>query len=184
MRAGIAHVWFVTLHPFEDGNGRLTRALTDLVLAQGEHQATRLYTMSARILEDCAGYYRILQNSQKGSMDITPWLEWILQTLLASPQSAIARIERVLNKARFWQLHRNQGLSDEQLKVLNRLLDGGENGFSEGISASEYQAVTKVSKATATRHLADLLEKGYLTRMAGGGRSTRYQINWPVPALA
>ncbi len=176
LRAGIAHFWFVTLHPFDDGNGRLTRAITDLALAQAEQQALRFYAMSASILDDRRGYYRILESSQKATPDITDWLEWFLHTLLCSLQQALARIERVLAKARFWQRHRQQALSAEQIKVLNRLLDGGERGFEDGISAAQYQAVAKVSKATATRHLADLLEKGCLTRLPGGGRSTRYRI--------
>ena len=176
LRSGIAHFWFVTLHPFDDGNGRLTRAITDLALAQGDQQAIRFYAMSASILDDRAGYYRILEASQKGTLDITAWLQWFLATLLKSLEQGLARIDRVLVKARFWQAHRSQTLSAEQIKVLNRLLDGGERGFENGISAAQYQAVAKVSKATATRHLSDLLEKGCLARLPGGGRSTRYQI--------
>ncbi|HAG19462.1 MAG TPA: DUF4172 domain-containing protein [Pseudomonas sp.] len=176
LRAGIAHFWFVTLHPFDDGNGRLTRAITDLALAQGEQQAIRFYAISASILDDRAGYYRILEASQNGTLDITAWLQWFLATLLKSLDQALARIDRVLVKARFWQTHRSQALSAEQIKVLNRLLDGGERGFENGISATQYQAVAKVSKATATRHLSDLVEKGCLVRLPGGGRSTRYQI--------
>jgi Fic family protein len=176
LRAGIAHFWFVTLHPFDDGNGRLTRAITDLALAQGEHQAIRFYAMSASILDNRQGYYRILEQSQKATLDITDWLEWFLQTLLASINQALTQIDRVLAKSRFWQQHRAQPFSAEQIKVLNRLLDGGEKGFEGGINAGQYQAVAKVSKATATRHLADLVEKGVLQRLAGGGRSTRYAI--------
>jgi Fic family protein len=179
LRAGIAHFWFVTLHPFDDGNGRLTRTITDLALAQGEALAIRFYAMSASILEDCAGYYRVLEASQKATSDITEWLEWFLKTLLRSLQQAMTRIESVLGKARFWQVHRESTLTAEQAKVLNRLLDGGERGFEQGISAAQYQAVAKVSKATATRHLAELLEKGCLQRLPGGGRSTRYAINHP-----
>jgi Fic family protein len=179
LRAGIAHFWFVTLHPFDDGNGRLTRTITDLALAQAENQSIRFYAMSASILDDRSGYYRALETSQKATLDITDWLEWFLQTLLRSLQQAMARIELVLGKARFWQNHRGQALSPEQAKVLNRLLEGGEKGFEEGISAARYQSVAKVSKATATRHLADLLDKGCLIRLPGGGRSTRYQINYP-----
>ncbi len=177
VRAGVAHFWFVTLHPFDDGNGRLTRAITDLALAQGEHQAIRFYAMSASILEDRKGYYSALESSQKATLDITDWLDWFLKTLLRSLQQAMARIERVLAKTRFWQQHRGVALSAEQIKVLNRLLDGGEKGFEHGISAAQYQAVAKVSKATATRHLVDLLEKNCLFRLPGAGRSTRYQIN-------
>ena len=177
LRAGIAHFWFVTLHPFDDGNGRLTRAITDLALAQADGQAIRLYAMSASILDDRSGYYRVLEASQKGGLDITEWLQWFLATLLDSLRQAIARIDRLLTKARFWQHHRNDGLSAEQTKVLNRLLDGDERGFADGISASQYQAVAKVSKATATRHLADLLEKGCIEKLPGGGRSTRYRVS-------
>lgn len=179
LRAGIAHFWFVTLHPFDDGNGRLTRTITDLALAQGEAQAIRFYAMSASILEDRAGYYRILESSQKATLDITEWLTWFLQTLLRSLQQAITRIDSVLGKTRFWQAHRESDLSAEQIKVLNRLLDGGERGFEQGLNAGQYQAVAKVSKATATRHLAELLDKGCLQRLPGGGRSTRYKINYP-----
>ncbi|WP_122208017.1 Fic family protein [Pseudomonas viridiflava] len=180
VRAGIAHFWFVTLHPFDDGNGRLTRALTDLALAQGEQQTVRLHAMSASILEDRSGYYHILERSQKSTTDITEWLEWFLRTFMRSVEHALARIERVLAKTRFWQLHQADALSTEQVKVLNRLLDGGDRGFEQGINAAQYQAVTKVSKATATRHLSDLLAKHCIVRLPGGGRSTRYQINWPA----
>jgi Fic family protein len=179
LRAGMAHFWFVTLHPFDDGNGRLTRAITDLALAQAEHQAIRFYTMSASILTERAGYYSVLESSQKASLDITAWLQWFLTTLQQSLQDALQRIDRVLAKTRFWQQHHHQGLLAEQIKVLNRLLDGGERGFEQGISAAKYQAVAKVSKATATRHLADLLDKGCLERLPGGGRSTRYRIKSP-----
>lgn len=177
LRAAIAHFWFVTLHPFDDGNGRLTRALTDLALAQAQPQVIRFHAMSASILADRAGYYRILEDSQKAGLDITAWLLWFLHTLHDSLSQALRRIDRVLAKARFWQRHRQHALSAEQIKVLNRLLDGGERGFEQGISASQYQAVAKVSKATATRHLADLVEKGCLRRLPGGGRNTRYAID-------
>lgn len=182
LRAGLAHFWFVTLHPFDDGNGRLARAITDLAMAQAEHQAIRCYAMATSILEDRRGYYDILESSQRGTLDLTRWLHWFLQTLLDSLQQAVRRIERVLAKTRFWQQHAALDLAPEQVKVLNRLLDGrsaeGKPGFENGISAAQYQAVAKVSKATATRHLADLLRKGCLLRLPGGGRSTRYQIDY------
>jgi Fic family protein len=176
LRAGVAHFWFVTLHPFDDGNGRLTRALTDLALAQAGHEAIRFHAMSVSILADRNGYYQILERCQRGGLDITAWLTWFLVTLADSLQRALRQIAGVLAKARFWNRHRASDLSTEQVKVLNRLLDGGERGFEHGISASQYQAVAKVSKATATRHLAELVEKGCLTRLPGGGRSTRYTI--------
>ncbi|GAB1615248.1 DUF4172 domain-containing protein [Pseudomonas sp. NGC7] len=177
LRAGVAHFWFITLHPFDDGNGRLTRAITDLALAQAEQQAIRFYAMSASILEDRAGYYQIQESSQKDGLDITRWLTWFLETLLRSLEQALLNIDWILTKARFWHVHRADGLLPEQVKVLNRLLDGGPRGFEEGINAAQYQAVAKVSKATATRHLTDLLDKACLARLPGGGRSTRYRIN-------
>ncbi|MBI5110308.1 MAG: Fic family protein [Rhodocyclales bacterium] len=187
LRAAIAHFWFVTLHPFDDGNGRIARALTDLALAQGERQSIRFYAMSVAILADRKGYYRQLESAQKiasteAALDLTPWLQWFLATLQLAVGGALAQIDRVLGKSRFWLLHRQQSLGPEQIKVLDRLLDGdqpGRGGFSAGISAAHYQAVTQVSKATATRHLADLVAKGCLIKLPGGGRNTRYQICWP-----
>ena len=176
LRAGIAHFWFVTLHPFEDGNGRLARAIADRALAQADRQSIRLYTMSAAILNARQDYYRILETSQRGTTDLSDWLVWFLDTLLQTLHAALAGIERTLTKTRFWQRFADAGLSPEQIKVLNRLLDGGERGFENGISAAQYQKVAKVSKATATRHLSDLLHKGCLEKLPGGGRSTRYQI--------
>lgn len=176
LRAAIAHLWFVTLHPFDDGNGRMTRALTDLALAQADDQSIRLYAMSVAILERRHDYYRILEQTQKGPLDITPWLVWFLETLDATLDHALDSIQRTLMKSRFWQRPATLDISAEQQKVLNRLLDGGESGFDGGISASQYQKVAKVSKATATRHLAQLVEKGLLEKLPGGGRNTRYQI--------
>ena len=179
LRAGICHLWLVTLHPFDDGNGRITRALTDRALAQAESSGIRLYAMSAAILERRKEYYRILERVQRSDIDITAWLEWFLQTLDATLQASLDKIERTLTKTRFWQRHHDDALTAEQAKVLNRLLEGGEGNFEHGISASQYQAVAKVSKATATRHLAELLAKGCLEKLPGGGRSTRYCINYP-----
>lgn len=179
LRAGLAHFWFVTLHPFEDGNGRLTRALTDLALAQADHHSVRLYAMSSTILEKCRGYYDILEHSQKGGLDITAWLAWFLETLTGSMEDALARADRTLEKARFWRRHAQTVLNDAQRKVLNRLLEGGLGNFQEGINATKYQRLTRVSKATATRHLTDLVAKGCLQKQPGGGRSTRYRLAGP-----
>lgn len=176
LRAALCHLWFVTLHPFDDGNGRITRALTDLALAQADSQSIRLYAMSASILARRADYYRILQETQRGELDVTDWLLWFLDVLNDSLEQALETVTLTQNKARYWLLHNDAQLNAEQTRVLNRLLDGGEQGFSDGISASQYQKVAKVSKATATRHLAELLEKGCLEKLPGGGRSTRYQI--------
>lgn len=178
LRAAIAHFWFVTLHPFDDGNGRITRALTDLALAQADEKSIRLYAMSATILSKRPSYYQILEKSQRNSLDITLWLIWFLETLDDSLQTAIYKIDKTFVKARFWRHHEDDELSTEQMKVLNRLLEGGEKDFEHGISASQYQKVAKVSKATATRHLSDLLIKGCLEKLPGGGRNTRYIIKY------
>jgi len=180
VRAAITHFWFVTLHPFDDGNGRITRALTDLALAQADAQSIRLYAMSAAILANRSDYYRILEQSQAGDLNITKWLEWFLLMLNSTLQMALTAIDRILQKRRFWQQFHTDNFSPEQRKVLNRLLDGGERGFEGGISAAQYQKVARVSKATATRHLSDLLTKGCIQKLPGGGRSTRYQIASPA----
>jgi len=177
VRAALIHFWFITLHPFEDGNGRIARALTDLALAQTDNQAIRLYAMSTAILDKRADYYRILETTQRGDLDLTDWLEWFLLRLNTSLNTALEKMERVLHKHRFWQQFQQETFSPEQRKVLNRLLDGGERGFEGGISAAQYQKVAQVSKATATRHLTDLLSKGCLERLPGAGRSTRYKIS-------
>ncbi|WP_236553514.1 Fic family protein [Aeromonas veronii] len=178
LRAAIIHFWFVTLHPVDDGNGRLTRALTDLALSQADSHSIRLYAMSVAILELRGDYYRALESAQRGSLDITSWICWFLDTLDYSIELALQVIDRSLAKTFFWLRHCNDDLSPEQTKVLNRLLDGGEHGFQNGISASQYQKVAGVSKPTATRHLAELVDKGCIEKLPGGGRSTRYQIRW------
>ena len=176
LRAAIIHFWFVTLHPVDDGNGRLTRALTDLALSQADSHSIRLYAMSVAILELRGDYYRALESAQRGSLDITSWICWFLDTLDYAIELALQVIDRSLAKTFFWLRHCNDALSPEQTKVLNRLLDGGEQGFENGISASQYQKVAGVSKATATRHLAELVERGCIEKLPGGGRNTRYQI--------
>ncbi|TNI72226.1 cell filamentation protein Fic [Aeromonas media] len=176
LRAAIIHFWFVTLHPVDDGNGRLTRALTDLALSQADSHSIRLYAMSVAILERRADYYRALESAQKGSLDITSWLCWFLDTLHHSLDLALQGIARSLARTNFWLRHNHDCLNPEQTKVVNRLLGGGEQGFENGINASQYQKVAGVSKATATRHLAELVEKGCIEKLPGGGRNTRYQI--------
>jgi Fic family protein len=174
LRAAISHLWFITIHPFDDGNGRITRALTDLALAQADNQSIRLFTLSASILDKRKSYYEILEKSQRGSMDITLWIIWFIETLDEAIQSALNKIERLLEKTRFWQTHQSSTLNQAQIKVLNRLLD--DDSFNFGINAEKYQRIAKVSKATATRHLTDLSEQGLLEKLPGGGRNTRYQL--------
>ncbi len=179
LRAGIAHLWFVTLHPFDDGNGRLARAITDLALAQAEHHSVRFSAMAATIMENRGAYYAILEKTQRNGLDVTPWLAWFLDMLKQTLRAAELRIEHVLQKARFWQRHAQSVLSERQIKALNRLLDVGPEGFEGSINARKYMSLTQVSKATATRDLAELVAKGCLVQRAGGGRSTSYEINWP-----
>ncbi|WP_233078140.1 Fic family protein [Rheinheimera soli] len=173
LRAAITHLWFITLHPLEDGNGRIARLLTDLALAQAEAQSIRFYAMSVAILQRRRSYYDILEQTQRGDLDITPWLLWFFDALKSAIEQVLQDIEQNLAKTRFWQNADHSRLNKEQIKVLNRLLDGD---FADGISGSQYEKVAKVSRATATRHLVQLVEQGCLVRTEAGGRSTRYKI--------
>lgn len=186
IRAAIAHLWFITLHPFEDGNGRIARALTDRALAQAEQTSIRFYSLSAAIEANRSRYYDTLENTQgcqtsvqiksKNPTDITEWIGWFLDVLAEAMQQGSLRIERVISKTRFWQTHSQTILNPRQIKVLNRLLDRAGEEFIAGINARKYQSLTKISKATATRDLAELVKKGCLLQLAGGGRSTRYAV--------
>ena len=186
VRAAIAHLWLITLHPFDDGNGRVARAVTDRALAQAEQTSIRFYSLSAAIEMNRKAYYDNLENTQscntetqiktKNALDITDWINWFLDVLAEAMQQGLQRIERVINNTRFWQTHSQTVLSERQISVLNRLLDGAGEEFEQGINASKYQSLANVSKATATRDLAELLAKGCLKQLPGGGRSTRYTI--------
>lgn len=178
LRAGIAHLWLLTLHPFPDGNGRISRALTDRALAQAEQQSVRFYALSEAIMRQRSSYYLELEQAQKGSLDITQWLHWFLQTLEQALQLAQLRVDRTLIKTRFWQQSRHCALNERQIKVLNRMLDNYGEEFSQGLSARHYRAIAKTSPATATRDLADLSSKGCLQPLPGGGRSTRYGLGF------
>lgn len=183
IRAGIAHIWLVTLHPFDDGNGRITRAVTDCALAQAEQNSIRFYSLSAAIMAHRKEYYVQLEQAQKGDLDITPWLIWFLSVLEDALKQGQIRFNRVLKKSRFWFRHSQTSLTERQIKALNRLLDVGAaqddaEGFEHGINAEKYKSLTKVSKPTATRDLTDLLNKGCIKKLPGGGRSTRYAIDF------
>ena len=173
LRVALTHFWFITLHPFDDGNGRLARALTDLAMGQAYASSTRLLSLSLSILNNRKGYYEVLESCQKSGLDISEWIVWFLNSVIESVQFSQKQIESNVFKTRFWKKHLSLGLNAGQVKVLNRLLDGD---FELGISASQYQTVAKVSKATATRHLAELVKLGCLDKLAGGGRSTRYSV--------
>ncbi len=184
IRAAIAHLWFITLHPFDDGNGRVARALTDRALAQAEQTSVRFYSLSAAIEMNRTAYYEILHTTQSclcfyqqkpdSETDITDWISWFLDVLAEAIKQGSFRIERIITKTRFWQRHSQTVLTARQVKVLNRLLDSAGDEFLQGINASKYQSLAKVSKATATRDLVDLLGKGCLTQLPARGRSTRY----------
>ncbi|OAN17888.1 cell filamentation protein Fic [Photobacterium jeanii] len=174
IRAAITHLWFVTIHPMDDGNGRITRLLTDLALAQAEKQSVRFYAMSVSILAKRKSYYEILEQTQKGAMDVTAWLVWFLETLNHTFCDVLAEIEQTVSKTNFWRRIDQTQLTPEQMKVLNRMLDGD---FDMGINASQYAKVAKVSRPTATRHLTLLVKLGCLNKTEAGGRSTRYVVS-------
>lgn len=179
LRAAMAHFYFVTIHPFEDGNGRIARALTDMALAQDEKLKARYYSLSSQIMDERDEYYRILEKCSKGS-DVTDWLSWFLGCYTRSVEGAEKIIANVLAKAEFWQKHQHLEMNERQRKVLNRLLDVGKGRFQGGLTTRKYVSMTKVSRATAFREISDLLEKGILLQNSAKGRSVRYDINWPT----
>lgn len=178
IRAGISHFYFVTIHPFEDGNGRIARALSDMALAQDENLSKRYYSLSARIMAERNAYYDILERSQKGTLDITEWLEWFLNCFSRSIKDSEIAVSKVLKKAAFWQKHSQTILNKNQQKVINRLLDAGEGGFVGNLSTRKYVSMTRVSRATAYRDIIDLVEKKILKKPKGGGRSVSYEIRF------
>jgi Fic family protein len=173
VKAGVAHLWFVTVHPFDDGNGRIARAIADMALARSERSSQRFYSMSAQIRQQRAAYYEILKKTQKGTMDITPWMEWFLGCLGRAIEGAQAILGAVLSKARFWEAIRNVSLNERQRLVLNRLLDG----FEGKLTTSKWAKLTKCSHDTALRDIASLVEAGILIRNPAGGRSTSYSLS-------
>lgn len=179
LRAAVAGFWFVTIHPYEDGNGRLARAITDMALAQDEEQGMRFYSLSAQIMEERDGYYDILEASQKGGLDITAWLAWFFGCFERAVAGSDLLIGKVLHKAVFWERHRHVPLTDRQRKVVNRLLDAGPGGFSGGLTTRKYAGMTRASRATSYREISDLLGKGILAQNPGKGRSVSYDLAWP-----
>jgi Fic family protein len=175
VRAGLAHMWFELIHPYEDGNGRVGRAVLDMAIAQDERRATRLYSMAARFMEKRDEYYSALERVSAGSLDVTTWLAWFLEQLEAAILSSEWVVNSVLRKARFWMAHAHDGLNERQVKALNRLLDTGPESFVGGMTNKKYQHLTGASPATAQRDLADLAEKRCLI-LTGGGRSAHYEI--------
>jgi Fic family protein len=178
IRAALAHYRFVVIHPFDDGNGRIARALTDMALAQDEGSAVRFYSLSNRIMENRDAYYAVLERCSNGSGDVTPWLEWFLQSFEQAVVSSQELISRVVVKAGFWQEFAGTELNPRQKKVVNALLDAGKGRFEGYLAARKYRSLAKTSKATASRDLEDLVGKGVLRRLDSGGRSTRYDLCW------
>jgi Fic family protein len=170
--AGFAHLWFVTIHPFDDGNGRIARAIADMALARSDGTGQRFYSMSAQIRRERNDYYAMLERTQKGDADITPWQEWFLSCLSRAIQAAQETLGGVLNKARFWERFAKEPLNERQIEVLNRLLDG----FEGKLTTSKWAKLAKSSQDTAYRDILDLVERGALKKDPGGGRSTSYSL--------
>jgi Fic family protein len=172
IKAGLAHLWFVTIHPFEDGNGRIARAVGDMMLARAERSVQRYYSLSAQVQRERKDYYDRLEATQKGGLDVTDWLEWFLACLLRAVQGAEETLAQVLAKARFWQHWAGMPMTDRQIKLLNRLLDG----FDGKLTSSKWAAIGKCSQDTALRDITDLVERGALKRSEASGRSTSYEL--------
>ncbi|HEX7073858.1 MAG TPA: Fic family protein [Hyphomicrobiaceae bacterium] len=172
LKAGVAHLWFVTIHPFDDGNGRIARGIADMQLARSEKSPQRFYSMSAQIRHERKAYYEILERTQKGDLDITEWLTWFLECLSRAFDGAESILAGVLRKARFWDRHPGDALNDRQRAMLNRLLDG----FEGKLTSSKWAKIEKCSPDTALRDITDLLQRGILVRDEGGGRSTSYSL--------
>ena len=181
-RAAIAHLWFESIHPFEDGNGRIGRAIMDMALAQDLGEATRLYSLSSQLMQHRKGYYDALHQAQHGSLDVSDWVLWFTQQFSLACQATCALMDRALEKSTFWQTHSATPLNERQRKVIQRLLDDGDGGFLGGLNADKYMKMTSTSKATATRDLADLVKNGLL-RSTGQGKAVRYYVavaGWEV----
>jgi len=172
LKAGVAHLWFVTIHPFEDGNGRIARAIADMVLARSEQSQQRFYSMSAQIRHERKEYYEILESTQKGNLDITHWLEWFLECLGRAFDRAEMILSAVLSKARFWERFDGTDFNERQRNMINRLL----NAFEGKLTSSKWAKLEKCSQDTALRDIEDLIDKGVLTKDSGGGRSTSYSL--------
>lgn len=176
LRAGVAHFRFVTVHPFEDGNGRIARALTDMALAQDEKQAERFYSFSRQIMSERNDYYAALEQCQKGKGDITPWLLWFLGCLERAIEHSGDLIAGVLAKAEFRRKFAHIPLNQNQEKIINRMLDAEPNGFEGGMNTRKYVSIARVSRSTAYRDIADLVDKGIFIPNPGKGRNISYRL--------
>ena len=176
LRAGLAHLWFLTIHPFEDGNGRIARTLSDMAIAQDDGQAMRFYSLSQQIMTDRDDYYDILERTQKGTGDITPWLQWFSESVQRAMKSSQMVLYSTMERARFWEKANAMDLGERQQKAINKLFDAGPEGFEGGLTNKKYANMTGTSRQTAQRELADLVEKG-LFYSEGAGRGVRYGLS-------
>lgn len=177
LKAAVAHLWFVAIHPFDDGNGRIARTVTDMLLAKADGMPHRFYSMSAEIMRDRKGYYDVLERTTTGTTDITAWIEWFLVTLGRAVVRAEATVQRVVRKSAFWERNRGVAMNERQVKVVNRLWDG----FDGKLTTSKWAKMTKSSQATALRDINDLIDKGILAAADKGGRSTSYLLADDMP---
>jgi Fic family protein len=182
IKAAIAHIWFVIIHPYDDGNGRIARAITDYILSQNTSTTKcKLYSISTAISSDRTGYYTVLDNTTNlflnKEFDLTPWILWHLNILNNAMQQALKNIKYLIQKTKFWDIHRKQALNERQIKVLNKIFDMGSENFEDGLNTKKYMALTKVSKATAIRDISELLEFRCIEQVEGtAGRNVRYKV--------
>lgn len=172
LKAAIAHLWFITIHPFDDGNGRITRAITDMLLSRSDKSVQRFYSMSAQIRVERKEYYNILEKTQKGNLDITEWISWFLDCLVNAIDATEDILSKVLFKAEFWKLHSTTILNERQQRMINKLLDG----FDGKLTSSKWGKINKCSQDTALRDIQGLIKKNILQKEASGGRSTNYEL--------
>ena len=172
LRAAIAHLWFVTIHPFDDGNGRMARTITELMLARADNSSRRFYSLSAEIMKQRKEYYDVLEQTQKGAIDVTPWLLWFVKTLRNALVFSLQTTDRVLQKASFWSKHKETVLNERQRKIINKLWDG----FDGKLTTQKYAKINHCSQDTALRDIQSLMEKGILRKTEEGGRSTNYEL--------
>lgn len=180
IRAGIAHFYFVTLHPFDDGNGRLARVITDMALAEDDSFPHRYYSMSQAIVASKAEYYNILEISQKGNSDITKWLSWFMQCLLTALSNSDSLLKNIFIKTTFWQKNYHTPLNQRQQKVINKMLDAGQGNFVGDLTTRKYIGINhNISRRTAIREIQDLVQKGLILKKPGQGRNVSYDLIWP-----